>query len=55
MVTVSVELPDDVFIVVRKPPNGLARALRFAAALRWYELGLMWRAHIVEVLVRKLE
>lgn len=41
MTTVLVELPDDVFVSVRKSPSELAREFQLAAAIRWYEFGLL--------------
>ena len=41
MTMISVELPDDVFALVRKSPNEMAREFKLAAAMRWYEQGLV--------------
>ena len=36
---VSFELPEDVFSALRRSPEELARELRLAAAVHWYERG----------------
>ena len=41
MTTVSIELPDDVFASVRKSPSEVAKEFKLAAAMRWYEQGLI--------------
>ena len=41
MFTISVPIPDDTFAVVRRAPEEIAREMRLAVAVRWYDLGLV--------------
>jgi predicted HTH domain antitoxin len=41
MPTISVPIPDDIFAVVRRAPEEVAREMRIAVAVRWYDLGLV--------------
>jgi predicted HTH domain antitoxin len=34
-------IPDDTFATVRRAPDEVAREMRIAIAVRWYELGLV--------------
>ena len=38
-VQVILELPEDVFSILRTSPSEFARELRLAAAVKWYEVG----------------
>ncbi|MXY81069.1 MAG: UPF0175 family protein [Gemmatimonadetes bacterium] len=49
MVTVSFELPEDVFSSVRKDPDRFAEELRLAAAVKWYEIGLVSQGRAAEI------
>ena len=49
MVTVSFELPEDVFSSVRKDPDSCAKELRLAAAVKWYEMGLISQGRAAEI------
>ena len=49
MVTVAFELPEDVFSSVRKDPDGFAEELRLAAAVKWYEMGLVSQSRAAEI------
>jgi len=37
--TVQIELPDGVLSALRRSPDELAREMRVAAAVKWYEVG----------------
>jgi predicted HTH domain antitoxin len=39
MPTVSFDLPEEVFLALRRSPEEFVRALRLAAAIHWYERG----------------
>jgi predicted HTH domain antitoxin len=39
MVTLTLELPEDVFSALRRSPEEFAKELRFAAAAYWYSRG----------------
>ena len=41
MRTIQLELPEDVFSVVRRSPEEFGQALRIAAAVHWYEHGVI--------------
>lgn len=49
MHTVSIELPDGVFAALRKAPEQLAKEMRIAAAVKWYELGELSQGKAAEV------
>ena len=49
MVTVTFELPEDVFSSVRKDPDRFAEELRLAAAVKWYEMGLVSQSQAAEI------
>jgi Uncharacterised protein family (UPF0175) len=39
MLTVTLELPEEVFSALRRSPEEFVRELRLAAAIHWYERG----------------
>lgn len=41
MTTVSLQLPESVFSALRKEPEEFVKELRIAAAVKWYELGII--------------
>ena len=49
MVTVAFEVPEDVFSSVRKDPDSFAEELRLAAAVKWYEMGLVSQSRAAEI------
>lgn len=49
MVTVSFELSEDVLSSVRKDPAHFAQELRLAAAVKWYEMGLVSQSRGAEI------
>jgi predicted HTH domain antitoxin len=48
-VRVSVELPEDAFSALRTSPEDFVREMRLAAAVKWYELGLLSQSKAAEV------
>ena len=48
-VRVSVELPEDAFSALRTTPEGFVKEMRLAAAVKWYELGLLSPSKAAEV------
>ena len=49
MVTVTFELPEDVLSSVRKDPEHFTQELRLAAAVKWYEMGLVSQSRTAEI------
>ncbi len=39
MVSISIQLPENVFSALRKNPDEFVQEMRIAAAVKWYEVG----------------
>ena len=48
-VTVSFEFSEDLFSSLRKDPDRFAKELRLAAAVKWYEMGLVSQGRAAEI------
>ncbi len=48
-VQVTLELPEDVFSVLRSTPDHFAAEMRLAAAVKWYELGILSQGKAAEI------
>lgn len=48
-VQVSFELPRDAFSALKQDPAGFVRAMRLAAAVKWYENGILSQGKAAEI------
>ncbi len=48
-VQVSIELPRDAFSALRQDPTGFVREMRVAAAVKWYESGMLSQGKAAEI------
>ena len=49
MASISIEVPDDVFSALRRSPHEFAREMRQAAAIHWYNQGLISQGTAAEI------
>ncbi len=49
MVQISFDMTRDVFSALRKDPESFVPELRLAAAVKWYELGMVSQAKAAEI------
>ena len=47
--TIEIAMPDEVFLGLRKSPQELASELRLAAAVKWYETGMVSQGKAAEI------
>lgn len=49
MVRMMIELPEGVLAALHKDPKSFAEEMRLAAAVKWYELGLVSQGRAAEI------
>ncbi len=49
MVSISIQLPKNVFSALRKNPDKFVQEMRIAAAVKWYEVGQISQNKAAEV------
>jgi predicted HTH domain antitoxin len=49
MAELIVQLPESAFAALRKDPNEFASEMRIAAAVKWYELGMISQEKAAEI------
>jgi predicted HTH domain antitoxin len=49
MTTLTIDLPDDVYAVLRRSPLEVQREIRLAAAIDWYRRGLISQERAAEL------
>ncbi len=47
--TVTIEMPDEVFLGLGRTPEQLGQELRLAAAVKWYEAGMISQGKAAEI------
>jgi predicted HTH domain antitoxin len=48
-IQLTIDVPEDVFSLLRKSPTEFARELRLAAAVKWYELEMISQSKAAEL------
>jgi predicted HTH domain antitoxin len=49
MQTITLDLPEDVFVAMRRSPEEFAREMRLAAAMLWYSRGIISQERAAEI------
>ncbi len=49
MTDLTVQLPESAFAALRKDPDEIASEMRIAAAVKWYELGMISQEKAAEI------
>ncbi|MEA5620873.1 UPF0175 family protein [Cronbergia sp. UHCC 0137] len=48
-ININVELPNDVFSALRSNPETFVKEMRLAAAVKWYEVGMISQSKASEI------
>jgi predicted HTH domain antitoxin len=48
-VAITIDLPETVFSAIRKSPSEFAAEMRLAAAVKWYEMGVISQEKAAEI------
>lgn len=48
-ININVELPNDVFSALRSNPETFVQEMRLAAAVKWYEVGMISQSKAAEI------
>ncbi|MFM6139611.1 MAG: UPF0175 family protein [Cuspidothrix sp.] len=48
-ININVELPNDVFSALRSNPETFVKEMRLAAAVKWYEVGMISQSKAAEI------
>jgi predicted HTH domain antitoxin len=48
-VAITIDLPETVFSAIRKSPSEFAAEMRLAAAVKWYEMGVVSQEKAAEI------
>jgi predicted HTH domain antitoxin len=49
MVQMLIEMPEEALAALRKDPESFAKEMRLAAAIKWYELGILSQGRAARV------
>ncbi|MGD0656252.1 MAG: UPF0175 family protein [Thermoguttaceae bacterium] len=49
MQTITLDLPEDVFVAMRRSPEEFAREMRLAASMFWYSRGIISQERAAEI------